>query len=139
MLNVFPLLCPPRVQVCACHLILYPFRNNGGAFIFCCCRCCFFLNIFIIAWPGPLPAGQINDCASLCLFLSGDRLPEKHCKYTKHVFFSFIFYPLPPLAFHAFLTRCSHYVHRQYAFFFFFTTCTSQLLTNTFCFSVPRS
>lgn len=58
-------------------------------------RCCnwsfcfvFFFNTFIVASRGALLAGQITNCASSCLYLSGDCLPKKHCKYTKPLFSS---------------------------------------------------
>lgn len=121
----------PCPSPCVSFNILSLQEKVSGALVY-------FVNTFVIASPGPLLAGQITHWASLSHYLSGDRLPEKHCKYTKSVFFFFFFYPLLPLLRFTPFSPVARTVCTDNMFFVFFSQHTSQLLTNTFCFSVPR-
>lgn len=61
---------------------------------------------------------------SLFSLLSGDHLPEEHCKYTKHLLFLLLFTHYSPIA-HTSHILC---VAKNMFFFFFFTMCSKQCL-----------
>lgn len=73
-------------------------------------------------WRGG--ACEISKCLPVS-YLSGDNLPEEHCKYTKHFFF-----PSPPGCFsHISHPLLTHHTYNSVQRICFFTTCTERFLT----------